>query len=131
MSRFAGHVQAAVLARLASAGLGWPVFTVAPDEADLPYHVLEDGAASDLGGKNTIIEQHQLIIRSFDDGTSKVPLLAEVAKITVALDRQPMMAAGARLTHGEVRGGADARDIETGLLLAETTVVVRARPPLD
>ncbi|GGI82277.1 hypothetical protein GCM10007973_18420 [Polymorphobacter multimanifer] len=130
MSLFAEHVEAAVLAKLATAGLSYEVLGVVPDKKLPPYTLVAESVMDDVGGKGLVIEQHQLTIRTLVAGTSKTPLLREQARITAALDRQPLSRAGVRLSAAEVRGGGNAREEGDGYLLAELQVVVRARPPL-
>jgi hypothetical protein len=121
-------VHGAVYDRLAAGVTLAPVYSVVPDNTQPPVVVLGDGTFEQIGGKNSNMERHELIVRTIIGGTSKQALLALMQEVKAALHNQPLTSPDAALARCVLSSGNELRDIDKGVLVGEQRFFVFASP---
>lgn len=128
MTDLSRAVQTAMFDVLDAADLGGlKVYTVVPDKVLPPCIVIAESSFEEIGGKGTSVELHRVVVRTFINGTSKLPLQSAMAAIKAALHDQPLTFAGALLSDCRFEFGGERRDLDEGTLVGEQSFQVIAQ----
>lgn len=102
MTDLAGALQVALFNALSAIDGMPPVVSEAPIDADdkpvFPFVLLGDHQITEVGGKGSRLEEHDVAIHFCDQETTKLAARAKMELIRGGLHEQPLTAAGAKLS---------------------------------
>ena len=128
MSDLCDAVQTAIFNRLTAGVTRAGVYPVVPAAAKPPHVVVRESQSSQIGGKGSDAERHDVPVAYIVAGTSKRALFLLMQQGKTALHDQVLTAAGFSLSRAELTSSSEFRDAELGYLVGIQNYTVFAQP---